>query len=428
MVAVHKKRSKKSLSVFVRTRKKLMIVLGTVLVLLIAIRIALPYILLKLVNKELQNIPGYTGHVDDIDVALIRGAYKIKMIKLEKTGGKVPVPFFSAPLIDLSLQWASLFHGRIVGQIEVDQPVLNFVKGPTEETSQTKIDSSWTDVVKKLMPLKLNKFEIVEGQIHYRDFHSKPAFDIYTKQVHILAENLNNAEKNKELLPSTITASADVYGGKATASMKMDALAKTPTFDGKAKLEGLNLANLNNFIDAFAKFDIKSGEVSIYTEAAAKQGQITGYTKPIIKNLKVVNWEKDNGKPLKIAYEAVMGAIAWVFKNHNKEQLATRVEFEGNIKKPDIDIWELIGQILKNAFIQALYPSLEYSVSINSLGKDSKDSQLNKEISGSGGGIIKNKTDPKKSKKELRKEKRAEKKAAKEKKKKKEEKKEKSQS
>ena len=84
---------------------------------------------------------------------------------------------------------------------------------------------------------------------------------------------------------------------------------------------------------------------SIYTEAAAKDGKITGYTKPIIKNLKVVNWEKDKDKPLKIAYEAVVGAIAWIFKNHNKEQLATKVEFEGNIKNPNIDIWELIGQV-----------------------------------------------------------------------------------
>jgi Domain of Unknown Function (DUF748) len=380
-----------------KKRRNLIIVLGSLLVLLIAIRIALPYILLRLVNKELQNIPGYTGHVEDIDVALIRGAYKIKSIKLEKTGGKIPVPFFSAPLIDLSIQWASLFHGRIVGKIEVDQPVLNFVKGPTEETSQTKIDSSWTDVVKKLMPLKLNKFEIVEGQIHYRDFHTKPTFDIYTNQVHILAENLNNAEKNKDLLPSTITASADVYGGKATASMKMDALAKTPTFEGKAKLEGLNLANLNNFIDAFAKFDIKSGEISIYTEAAAKNGLITGYTKPIIKNLKVLNWEKDKEKPLKIAYEAVAEAVAWIFKNHNKDQLATKVEFEGNIKNPNIDIWYLIGQVLKNAFIQALYPSLENSVNINSVGKIPE-------------GFIKNKTEPKKTKKQIRQEKRAKKK------------------
>jgi Domain of Unknown Function (DUF748) len=367
---------------FSRKRKIVFIILGSFLLLLIGLRMALPYILLKLVNKELTHIPGYTGHVDDIDVALIRGAYKIKRIKLEKTGGKIPVPFFDAPLVDLSLQWASLFHGRVVGKIEVDQPILNFVKGPTEETSQTKIDKSWTDVVKKLMPLKLNKFEIVEGEIHYRDFHGKSKFDIYTKNVHILAENLSNAEKNKQVLPSTVVASADVYGGKATASMKMDALAKSPTFDGKATLVGLNLTNLNNFIDAFAKFDIKSGEISIYTEAAAKDGKIVGYTKPIIKDLKVLLPEKDKGKPLKIAYEAVVEAVAWVFKNHNKDQLATKVEFEGNIKKPDIDIWNLIGEVLKNAFIQALYPSIENSISLNSLPskKDKSATELDKTL------------------------------------------------
>ena len=95
-------------------RKVLLIILGSILVLLIAFRIALPYILLNLVNKELSHIPGYSGHVDDIDVALIRGAYKIKRIKLEKTGGKVPVPFFYADLVDLSLQWPSLFHQSVL--------------------------------------------------------------------------------------------------------------------------------------------------------------------------------------------------------------------------------------------------------------------------------------------------------------------------
>jgi len=133
--------------------------------------------------------------------------------------------------------------------------------------------------------------------------------------------------------------------------------------------------------------------------------------------VKVLNWEKDKEKPLKIAYEAVVEAVAWIFKNHNKEQLATKVEFEGNIKNPNIDIWYLIGQVLKNAFIQALYPSLENSVNINSVdGGKAKDSPLQKEISNSGG-IIKNKTEPKKTKKQLRQEKRAKKKAEKEKKK-----------
>ncbi|MFI5152963.1 MAG: DUF748 domain-containing protein [Chitinophagales bacterium] len=378
-------------------RKFLVIILGSLLILLIAARIALPYILLRAVNRELTKIPGYTGKVDDLDVSLIRGAYKLKGLNLVKTGGKVPVPFFSADIIDLSIQWNALLHGRIVGEIVVDHVVLNFVKGPTEETSQTKIDKKWTDVVDHLMPLKLNRFEIINSEIHYRDFYSKPKVDIYAKEVHILAQNLSNVNKNKEALPSTAEGTAKVYGGHAKVSMKLNPLNNSPTFDANAEMVGLDITNLNNFLEAYGKLDVKQGTISIYTEAAAKDKKIIGYTKPIIKDLKVVNWEKDKDQPLKLAWEAVVGTVAWIFKNHEKDQLATKAEFEGNIKNPDVSTWYIIGQLLQNAFIQALYPALENSVNVNQLNsRKMPDTELKKQYEKSSKGYKPSRKDNKK--------------------------------
>lgn len=99
-----------------KSKKKriLWVVLGSIFILLIALRIALPYILLRVVNQQLTQIQGYYGHVEDIDVALIRGAYTLKNIKLDKVGGKVPVPFFSADIIDLSLEWGALKKRKLV--------------------------------------------------------------------------------------------------------------------------------------------------------------------------------------------------------------------------------------------------------------------------------------------------------------------------
>ncbi|PWU02862.1 MAG: hypothetical protein C5B52_04450 [Bacteroidetes bacterium] len=362
-----------------KRRRWIWISLGVLILALIIFRLLLPGIVLRWVNRELTKIPGYEGHVDDIDIALIRGAYKIKGIELNKTGGKIPVPFFAADIIDLSVEWRALFHGRIVGKIIVEHPTLNFVSGPTEATKQTKISHDWIDVVDDLMPLKLNRFEIFDGEIHYRDFHSSPKVNIYCKNVHILAQNLSNVNKDKELLPSTADASADVYGGHATLNMKLDALNRTPTFDAKAEMVGLDITNLNNFIDAYANLDVKQGTISIYTEAAAKNGKIIGYTKPIIKDLKVVNWEKDKDKPLKIIWEAIVGAVAWVFKNHEKDQIATKAVFEGSLKDPKVDVWYLIGQILYNAFVQALFPALENSVNIHDLDKKAPDTPLKRE-------------------------------------------------
>ncbi len=83
------------------------------------------------------------------------------------------------------------------------------------------------------------------------------------------------------------------------------------------------------------------------------------------------------GHPLKIAWEAVISSVAWILKNHSKDQLATKAEFSGSIKDPDINVWFIIGQVLRNAFIQALYPSLENSVSISSIkGDNKKDNTL----------------------------------------------------
>src|ERR1043166_5015606 len=145
---------------WVKRRKWLVVSLASLIVLLIGLRLALPYIILRYVNKELAQIDDYDGHVGDLDVALIRGAYTIQDIELNKKSGEIPVPFFSAKEIDLSVEWKALFHGAIVGELEFERPQLNYVKGPTKATTQTDIDSDWTKVVDDLMPLKINRLEL----------------------------------------------------------------------------------------------------------------------------------------------------------------------------------------------------------------------------------------------------------------------------
>ena len=105
---------------FFAGRKKwiLLIVLAT----LIVLRVALPYIVKSYVNNTLAVIPGYPGYVDDVDLSLWRGAYVIHSLTIEKVEGNIPVPFFSARQVDLSIEWTALFHGSLVGEIELVNP------------------------------------------------------------------------------------------------------------------------------------------------------------------------------------------------------------------------------------------------------------------------------------------------------------------
>jgi uncharacterized protein YhdP len=363
-----------------KKKKTIYIIIGSLLILLIALRIVLPYILLRYVNKQLTMIDGYYGHVADIDVALYRGAYTIKRIKLDKTGGKIPVPFFAASLIDISVEWRSLFNGRIVAEIEVDKPVLNFVKGPTKQTDQTSIDNDWTKVVDNLLPIKLNRFQVNDGEVHYRDFHSSPKVNIEATDIAIIAENLSNAKHKKDALPSTVAATASVYSGRVMLDMKINPISNIPVFDMNARLSAVQLTKMNDFLRAYGNFDAEAGTISMYCEAAAKEKVLTGYVKPVIKDLKVVNWKEDKKNLPKLIWESIVQAAGWVLTNPKKDQIATMAEFTGRIDDPNVNVWVIIGQLLRNAFIQALYPALENSVNINTVGKKEEKQTLLQQI------------------------------------------------
>lgn len=350
-----------------RKKKVIWIVLSTVLIILIGVRLWLPSLVLKEVNQQLQNIEGYDGTVRDIDLSLIAGAYTLYDVELNKTGGKIPVPFFSAERIQLSVEWASLWKGEVVGEIEVLRPILNYVKGPTAASTQTKIDNDWIDVVDKLMPLRINRLEIHEGEIHYRDFHSQPKIDLPMKDVSIKATNLSNVNREQKLLPSTVEARAVVFEGNVNLNMALNPLQRVPAFDLNAELTTINLVNLNPFLRAYGNFDVQKGQFSLYAEAATRDNHIRGYAKPILKDIQVASWKKEEGGLPQRVWETVVGAFSFVLKNQTQDQLATQVNFEGNLQKPDISLWEVIAEILHNAFIRALMPSLEHSVSTGSV-------------------------------------------------------------
>src|SRR5262249_55796081 len=88
-----------------RWRKPGLAVLGVLVVAVVALRLVLPTIVRDYVNRTLSKIPGYRGEVGDIDINLWRGAYTIHDANVVRPSGKVPVPFFSAPKVDLSVEW-----------------------------------------------------------------------------------------------------------------------------------------------------------------------------------------------------------------------------------------------------------------------------------------------------------------------------------
>ena len=341
--------------------------LGLVLpvLILMVFRLYLPVIVKDYVNRTLSRIPGYQAHVADVDIHLWRGAYSIQGLDIVNTSGKVPVPFFSAPHVDLSIQWMELLHGALVGEVELQQAKLNFVSGPTEATSQTKVDRSWKDRVKELFPLRINRLEAKDGEVHYRDFYSDPKVDLRIDRVHLIALNLTNSRSVSKTLAATI----DVDGHPLeTASLRahadFDPYRDKPTFSFAGKLENADLTKFNDFLKAYGNFDVQKGTLAVYSELSAADGRFRGYVKPLIDDLEIFNLQDDKDSFLQKVWEGVVAVTARAFRNHRENRFATKVSFSGTFDDPQYSTWSVVGQILKNTFIRAIPKGIEHSVGV----------------------------------------------------------------
>jgi hypothetical protein len=340
-------------------------------ILLVACRLALPWVIKSYVNHHLSKIPDYSGRVENIRVHLWRGAYEIDQISINKNEGKIPVPLFSASAIDLSVQWKELFHGSIVGKIAMDHPQVNFVTSTNETESQTGGQKPWGSVIGGLFPFNINRVEIDDGAIHFQSFHNKDKFDIYVTNLFSVATNLTNARQVNQKLPAGLTANGQTLGkGLFNVDLKMDPLQPAPTFEVSVSLTNVDMVQINDFLRSYGKLDVARGTFNLFVSVASVQGVYEGYAKVLFENLDIFQWEKDRKKNiLDLFWQAIAGVLSEGFRNHVHDQLATQIPISGSFTNTHVHVMAAVGSLLKNAFVRALIPKIEPKVQVEDIQK-----------------------------------------------------------
>lgn len=331
-----------------------------VVVLLVALHFALPYLVRDYLNDKLADMGDYRGQITDVDLALWRGAYKINGLKIVKVDGKVPVPFVDAPLIDLSVSWHSLWYDHaVVAQVQFLNPEINFVDGgPNKQNSQTGQGTDWREQLGKLLPITLDEVQINDGRITFRNFNSKPPVNMNASNVNASIYNLNNVVDKEGKRDARFEGKALLLGhAPLETTATFDPLSNFEDFEFRLRARDIELKRMNDFAAAYGKFDFNAGHGDVVIEAKAEKARLTGYIKPLLRDVDVFNWQQDvenkNKGLFRSIWEALVGGTETVLKNQNKNQFATRVELSGNVHQQNVNAFEAFLQILRNGFIQA---------------------------------------------------------------------------
>ena len=331
-----------------------------ILVLLVALSIALPYLVRNYLNDKLANMGDYRGQVTDVDLALWRGAYRINGLEIIKVDGKVPVPFVKAPLVDLAVSWHSLWYDHaVVAKVLFIQPEVNFVDGgANQQASQTGKGTDWREQLSKLAPITLDEVRIEDGKIAFHNFNSKPPVNINATDVNASFYNLTNVVDVKGKRDARFEGKALLQGqAPLEATATFDPLSDFENFEFRFRAKDLQLKRMNDFASAYGKFDFKAGTGDVVIEAQAENGRLTGYIKPLLRDVEVFDWQQDvenqDKNIFRSIWEAVVGASETVLKNQRKNQFATRVELSGSVHQQNVSAFSAVIAILRNGFIQA---------------------------------------------------------------------------
>jgi hypothetical protein len=361
-------------------KRKVVIGLLAVVLLLVAGRVAMPYLVEDYANKKLAALDSYDGRVGDIDIHLWRGAYSIDDIEIVKTGASRPVPFFRSNRVDLSVEWRSLFRGSIVSEAAFIGPELNLVQGKTAADSQLGKEENWNARLEELFPFRFNTINVTDGTVRFLAPGISTRDAITARHVNGEVSNLTNVIDSGKATFADFHVTADVLeGAPAVVDGSANAFATQPTFDVNLEVKKVQLPQVNPWLREYIKADAEAGKFELYLELAAADGKFKGYAKPILQDVDIYRSGEEEQSALKRMWEGFLDFAANVLENQDADQVAARIPFSGTIKDPETNLFATIASVLRNAFISAFARSLEGSITLRDVKENLVEIDPNKD-------------------------------------------------
>jgi hypothetical protein len=253
-----------------------------------------------------------------------------------------------------------------VDNATIDKVEVSYVHTPaTQQAEAQRAKETGTQIEKQnnraAVEISVREFDIKHSSFSYFDKTQDPNYRLFFNDADISLKNLSNHQQQK---PADLTLHGKFMGSGDT-NVSGDFLASQhgPEFNMKVAIQHTDLPSMNDILRAYGRFDVAAGQFSVFSEINIRDGDIDGYVKPMIANLEVYNYQKDkNTGVLHQAKELAIGGASHLFKNSNTQQVASQIDLKGKLTSPGISTWQAIGQVLHNAFVEAILPGFDSAV------------------------------------------------------------------
>lgn len=312
----------------------LLVGVAVLLVLVLIGRLAAPSIVEKVVEKNLEDMPGgYRGTVDHIEMRMLDAEIALVGLQIEKKNGLVPVPFMKVRELVLGTVRDGMKPRTTLRFVAPD---VSYVDAEREAKKQTGPNIDLAEIREQL-PFELKTVEIEDGTVHFRNFEAKPDVDVYLAGLSLTWDELVGC-----MPPGNASCRSRLKGeGTLMKSGRMSMhgrFARMPEvkFDAKMAVRGLRAEQLNSMLEEYAKVDVKKGDVDIdatYERRGEKQNVLIV---PGLEDFEVIG---SDDKDTRFFREVGLAAVAGYFeRKRGKKAIAISSRKKGESKFELVDI------------------------------------------------------------------------------------------
>ncbi len=344
--------------------------LWIVIIALVLIRIAAPYVILPQLNSYLAKFsPVYSGHVDRLGLSVFRGAYSFHGFEL-RLKDKSEERFFLAETVDISLAFRELFKGQITTDIEIDRAdilltnkVMNAMKSaPKETVAETQA------AAKKLFPVRIERLDLRNSTFEFAELISIP--DTKGWRVTRMDGRISNVTPTENAPLMFLTLNGTLFD---SASIKMVAQlnqnVEPLAWDADLEVRAFQLKNANEWFKRKASMTFTSGALDIYGEARSLPDGIEGYVKPFLRNADVVAANESFSSFKHFGIELTVAAANLLLRTAKDQTMATKVLFDYRNGEFKINSAKAINDAIKNGFSEPLAAGIDDEIGLNTKSK-----------------------------------------------------------
>jgi hypothetical protein len=323
---------------------------------LCSFRALLPAVIERRVVAALARNERYAGSFDDVSVSVLRLSYTIENLRLVKRNGRIPVPFVTAARVEYALDAAALLRGRFSGTIAFSSPSVNLVDGPTAELRQGPTGVDWRITLRELFPTNVNRIDIRDGTLHFRNFHTKPEVDVYLDDIELGVSNVSSRGPLRNRTINLDGRGVPMKTGSIAAKFQLIANTRRPSFDCTILIEDMRLAEWKSLLRAYVGLDVEAGSAGLDAAFESRDGQVEGYANASVSDVDALRFPEELS--VQSVSESLRGtlitAVAAVLEGPNQHVVAFHVPISGTVDGPEGSYWLGISSLLENAFFEAL--------------------------------------------------------------------------